>query len=211
MLHTLLKRFWPFLLVAGLSPFFKELDLYCSGLFYENGRFVENFPLKLIYHLGPIPSLVACAVSFCLVPFYRSRLQISLLLTMGIGSGLIINTGLKEYWQRPRPKQILNFGGRYEYRAYYSPDLSKPRKPLKSFPSGHASTGFFFLASTPFFRREKLSMRPFFLIGIILSPALCLTRIMQGGHFLSDVALSGIIMYATAKIIERAIYGRKSN
>lgn len=202
-----MKRYW--ILILLLSPFFRSLDLYCSGLFFNDGSFCQNLPLKVVYHLGPLPAVGCAFFSLCLMPFYRPKLQIAIVATLVLGSGLIINAGLKEYWQRPRPKQIKEFAGIYDYREFYRPDFSKPRKPLKSFPSGHASTGFFFLACRPFFRREGLSSKPFLYLGLLLSVALSFTRIAQGGHFLSDIVFSGLIMHLTALVIERMVYGTK--
>jgi hypothetical protein len=38
-----------------------------------------------------------------------------------LGPGLIINLVLKDHWGRPRPRQIVEFGGRYEYVQPFVP------------------------------------------------------------------------------------------
>lgn len=203
-----------------ISPVAESIDLSLSSYFYEpvHQTFSHSYPLKLIYHLGPFPalltaffSLLGLAASF----FYPSLIKhrpsfLSLSLTLIIGSGLIINAGLKEYWQRPRPKQIEAFGGSQNYQNFYLPNLQETPEPFRSFPSGHASMGFYFLSLALVARRynHKPLLYAALFLTYTLGPLLSFTRIAQGGHFFSDVLASAAIMGLVALIIDTTLYKR---
>jgi len=61
-----------------------------------------------------------------------------------LGPGLIINLVLKDHWGRPRPHQMVEFGGRYEYVQPFVP--APFNTPRKSFPCGHCSVGHLYAA-----------------------------------------------------------------
>ncbi len=62
-----------------------------------------------------------------------------LILSVVIGPGLIINAVFKDHWDRPRPRDVVEFGGM----------LQCTPAPLRgesgeSFPCGHCSVGFLY-------------------------------------------------------------------
>ena len=117
------------------------------------------------------------------------RVALYLLLSLAIGPGVIVNLILKDYWGRPRPSTILEFGGPHHYVRPML--MSNYCDHNCSFPSGHAALGFwavsFALLVPPPWRRTALFAA--FLAGSIVG----FIRIGQGGHFLSDVVFSAII------------------
>jgi len=114
---------------------------------------------------------------------------------LALGPGLIVNTVFKDHWGRPRPADIVQFGGTETYRSFWhfgSPDQGR------SFPSGHAAVGFFLMA--PFFvlrRRAPGWARRAMAAGILYGSLMGLGRMIQGGHFMTDVIWSGCMVYFT--------------
>jgi lipid A 4'-phosphatase len=128
----------------------------------------------------------------------RKALQlpgIFLLLCVVIGPGLIINGILKDHWGRPRPRQIVEFGGRLEY----VPPLLPSRTHGKSFPCGHCSVGYLYAAGWWMWRRRHpVRAVGSLAAGMILGTLLGFGRMAAGGHFLSDVVWSGLIALSVA-------------
>lgn len=200
-----------------LSPLTPWIDLTITGLFYQgNGQFSDSAALQLIYTYGVIPANLTAAISGALligsllykrIAPYRPTLMY-LLLTLAIGSGLITNALFKSQWGRPRPRQVEQFGGAFAFRPFYAPNFGKKSEPLRSFPCGHCTTGFYFFSF--YFLGRRTSRRWLEWLGLVTSTslglALSLTRIMQGGHFFTDVVCGGIVMWMTAFWLERIIW-----
>lgn len=124
---------------------------------------------------------------------YYKPLVITTSICLIIGPGLIINTILKNHWGRPRPYQVVR--DHHPYRQFWQANFSAPQD--NSFPSGHAAIGFF--VGIPFYiaRKKKLAI----VISLSFGLGVGLVRIMQGGHFLSDVLFSGIIVWIISVLI----------
>lgn len=207
----------PIILYLILSPFTPELDLSISKTFYqkETGFFKTSF-LSAVYHLGPIliNGCGAIAALIWIASFFNpsflkwKKLSLTFLLTLVIGSGIIVNATLKELWGRPRPKQVVEFGGSHPFRPFYSPSLGYFGEATKSFPSGHASLGFLFfsLALAGYIEKKEKIMWTGIVLTAILGPLLAYTRVAQGGHFFSDVLGSAVVMWVSSYWICRWIY-----
>lgn len=190
-----------FTLVVRLT----SIDLQISRLFYDSSsaawRFRFSQPWMALYQYGPLPGVflglagvivtVASYIRTELASWRRGALFVALLLA--IGPGLAVNGILKPQWSRPRPAQIKDFGGKQQFVGVWGfghDALSK------SFPSGHASIGFYLMA--PAFllypRRQKLAAA-FLILGLACGGLLGLARIAQGQHFLSDVVWAGGLVY----------------
>lgn len=195
----------PFVLLLIWTPWSGATDLYISSLFYKEGHFQENGFLAFLYNYGIVPAWIAVLgslwiflLSFWAAPLkqYRSA-ALYLVLTLAIGSGVIIHAGLKDHWGRPRPKQVVEFGGQQAFRPYYESNFFSQPEPSKSFPCGHCSMGFYFFSFV--FLGAYLNNRKLFYSGlfltVVLGTLLSITRLMQGGHFFSDVVISGLIMF----------------
>ena len=187
-----------------------NVDIRIEEYFYspEGGWFSgQTEPWFFLYHFGNIPAFLLCAAglfSFLLSFFGRAflpyrKIGLFLVVFMILGPGLLINTVFKDHWGRPRPADIVQFGGSEPFRHFW--EIGRPGQG-KSFPSGHASVGFFLFA--PFFvlRNSRREWALFFLIiGISYGMLMGLGRMVQGGHFLTDVLWAGAITYLTGLVL----------
>jgi len=159
-----------------------------------------------------VPAQLLCFGAICIFMLslgikalrsYRS-MCIVLSCTLIFGSGFITHFLLKEYWGRPRPRQIVDFGGQQQFRPYYKPFFGKTPEPSKSFPSGHSTCGFYFFCLYFLFKRMRLKSLAFcgMSLGMSLGLLLSLARIAQGGHFISDIIFSALIMWYAALCID---------
>lgn len=210
------------IIMAVLTPFTPYLDISIAQYFYHLGssyssHFITNEYNQLIYHYGVVPAEIVSVLSFiALVMSYLSKKwkkwrspALLLVLTMAIGSGLITHVILKDHWGRPRPRQVIEFGGSQSFHPYYIPDFFNTN-PSKSFPCGHCTMGFFFFALA--LAGKRLGSKSLCYIGyslaFILGILLSITRMSQGGHFLSDTLWGGLIMWYTALICDWMIYSK---
>lgn len=205
-LSVITGLFIPILLWSLFTPWSAWLDLKITRAFYVEGSFSSEpfWSWLYVYGLWPAWIMIGLALVGVALSFYQSyhswrKPCLFLILTFAVGAGLIIHAGLKDYWGRPRPKQVTEFGGEHSFRPYYSPHF-KPQLPSKSFASGHASSGFYFFALT-ILGSVYQSRRLYWLgwgLGLGLGGLLSIARIAQGGHFLSDTLASALIMWITA-------------
>lgn len=184
---------------------FPQADIFFSELFFESGEFFlkHNILIKIIYESVPIAVagfLLFFILSMTSIAFKQYKKEaIYLFFVLALGSGLLVNSILKENWGRARPYQIVEFGGSKQFtRAFVISDQCEKNC---SFVSGHASVGFFLMAFYFVTKRRR-----WIYIGMVYGGIVGLGRIAQGGHFLSDVVLSGYCMYFMAWIIYRFIF-----
>jgi membrane-associated PAP2 superfamily phosphatase len=126
--------------------------------------------------------------------------SVFLLAVFVIGPGLIVNLALKTVWGRPRPHQVEEFGGKYHFVPVGTPGSMRGHN--SSFPSGHASVAFYLM--TPAFlvgRRRPWLARGLLAAGLIYGGGMGAVRVIQGGHFASDVVWSAAIVYFTAALL----------
>ncbi|PXF30584.1 hypothetical protein WH50_14480 [Pokkaliibacter plantistimulans] len=188
--------------------FYPTLDLKVSQLFYssQSGFFLaDNLWVQLSYRLFAslhfvvlIGLLVALAISTRFVSRWQSltRKQLSfLLLVLLLGPGLLVNVVLKDHSTgRARPVQTIEFGG----TRVFTPPLVEANqcKHNCSFVSGHASMGYFLMA----FAWIRPSRR-WLTAGIVLGSAVGLGRMVQGGHYLSDVVFCFWTVFFTIHLL----------
>jgi membrane-associated PAP2 superfamily phosphatase len=140
---------------------------------------------------------LVCAVIGCW--FRRSatwaKVGLFLALSLALGPGLLVNGLLKPHWNRPRPNQIRQFGGQFDFvnvlgRISY--------EQARSFPCGHASMGFYLMAPAfVLYRRNWRLAFVFIMLGLVAGGVIGFGRIAQGRHFLSDVIWSAATVYVT--------------
>ncbi len=199
--------------VVALAIFvsFPELDLAVTRLFYiGDGHFMGRrgvlFPLlRLAFNVF---FYATCALA--LVGLVMSIRKSGPWLHLGVGKWLFValclitgplvvaNIGLKDHWGRARPRDVIEFNGTKAFTAPFPP--SGQCSYNCSFVSGEASSIFIVLfAAALLFPPYS---RNFVALGIGLGGLSGLTRISQGGHFLSDVVFAGVLMAATAACIQ---------
>jgi lipid A 4'-phosphatase len=130
----------------------------------------------------------------------RRRLSF-LLLVLVLGPGLLVNVVFKGEWGRARPVTVQELGGE---RLYTPPGvISDQCERNCSFVSGHAAMGFYPLALAWVF-----GLRRWLLVGVLLGGVVGAGRMMQGGHFFSDVIFAGWTVYGTALLCAWWLLGR---
>ncbi len=176
----------------------------------EEGWRYAQWPLvQFLYHFGTWPALLAGAGGGMTFIAWRitgrgqraGRLGLFLALLLALGPGLLVNVILKEGTSRPRPVQTQEYGGTQAFRAvgeFAAPDGGH------SFPSGHASTGFYWLGLCVYLRpqRKRLAL-VFGALGTTQGLLMGVGRMAQGGHWASDVLWSAAAVVFTAWVLHR--------
>ncbi len=208
-----------FLLIGALFLAYPQIDLIISSYFYNNsaGFYLANATFaKLIYKATIIVTAVfsiALLVLFIADTVFKKeflgikkKIIAYLLITLILGPGLVVNIIFKNNWGRARPVQIEQFGGEKKF----TPPFIKTDQCEKncSFTSGHAAAAFFFISLVPLFRDKKTKILVA-LAAISWGVIVGFVRILQGGHFLSDVIFSAFFVYFTARVVYYFIFERK--
>jgi len=196
------------LAVATVFVRLTGFDLHAQQAIYRAGQGswkLGDHPFwKSLYDLGTIPTMVIIIAA--LIMFFLSwsrealrrwrRVFIYLLSVAAVGPGIITNGILKEYWGRPRPREVQGLGGHNAFEEILTLDLSSAGK---SFPCGHATMGFYFLCGFFLLRRYRKSWANSLLIGaLILGCLIGIARMLQGAHFFSDMIWAGAVCWYTA-------------
>ena len=182
-----------------------DFDRRFSEQFFsaENGWFLANsFPWSWLYDYGEAPGIIFSLISFFLWMFYRtnsgwSKLRPYLLIcaiTPFIASLLLVNVVLKDHTGRPRPREIVQFNGNWEYKPVL--EAGVPGRG-HSFPCGHCSIAFTLTAGIVFWRRSRKFALSSLSLGLAYGMLMSLARIVQGGHFLSDTLWSLGVVWLT--------------
>lgn len=183
-----------FLVLATILIAATGADLKLSALFCIDDKWPvgELQPWRLLYLLGrgPAIALGTAGLAAALIgSIYRRRRGwirpgLFLAILLALGPGLLVNSVFKEYWGRPRPREVVQFGGKKDFLQPWQPGIAHNGR---SFPSGHSSGAFYLTA--PFFvyrRRNKSAARLWLIGGVGFGLMMSVARITQGGHFLSD-------------------------
>ncbi len=190
----------------ALNP---ELDLAFSRLFYrpESGFFYKDLAwVQFSYGLFAwiqFPVLAALlaglAAGFFKPVWARRRMAFSFLMcALLLGPGLVVNELLKNHMGRARPAQIVEFAGTQQYTPPWQ--ISDQCATNCSMSSGHAAMGFFPLALAWVHRRQR---RFWTVAGLTCGGLVGLGRILQGGHFLSDVLISAAVVWCVCAVLAR--------
>jgi lipid A 4'-phosphatase len=200
---------------AALFLLFPALDLWAAGLFYraDRGFFLgDTPPVRAIYVGVPYltDAIVIGVAALYLLSLRRGRaaarvdgrVALYLLLALALGPGLVVNALLKDHWGRARPSQVEEFGGSRQFTPAPLPADQCARNC--SFPAGHPAMGFYlisFALLVPERRRRRAAVAGAVAAGAVIG----LARMAQGGHFLSDVVFSGLIVTGISHLLYHAI------
>lgn len=191
-----------FLLLVAIFVTMPTLDLAVSAWFYDVKT--ASWPLAndpvlaviyTIFHKAPVVLIPLLLIMLAWTGYklgfkaWKTRASVFLLLTLLIGPGILVHTVFKEGFERPRPRQVQEFGGNETFTPAFIVNDTCSRS-CKSFVSGHAAMGLWFMAFAWLLRRRR-----YFWIGLGIGVVASAGRILQGGHFLSDTIFAGFICY----------------
>ncbi|MFI5167377.1 MAG: phosphatase PAP2 family protein [Thermoanaerobaculales bacterium] len=186
-----------------------SLDIAAARIFYRPAALnhwplAKQLPWSVLYGAARwiASSLVLASFAGIVVGYARERpawrrYSVFVLLCVVVGPGIMINGIFKDHWDRPRPREIVEFGG----PLHYVP------APLRgegggSFPCGHCSVGFLYGVGWWIWRRRRPPRAGASLAGgLIAGSALGLGRMAAGGHFLSDVVWSALLPFGVAHVL----------
>lgn len=202
------------LIMLSLLIFMSNADLTLSRLVIGPSNQwpgIHQVPWTILYTFGPVPGfiLAGCALFTFFAGIVHNSLKkyrrrsLFFILLLVLGPGLLVNVILKDHLGRPRPQELVEFGGTHQFIHFWQPG---PAGKNSSFPSGHASVGFYLMAPWFIYRQSNRSRALFFLCtGTIFGLLVGIGRIMQGGHFISDVVWAGGLVYITGELLSRVL------
>jgi membrane-associated phospholipid phosphatase len=189
-----------------------QLDLQLSHLFFDEPT--RTFPVaadpmamwlrgaSMWLFTGVAICVAAAAVARLAFPRrfpVPARAVVFLALTLALGPGLLVNGVLKEHWSRPRPGEVVEFGGALPFVPWWDPRGQCQQNC--SFVSGETSEAAWAVAPA--------LLVPGGLRVVALGAAGIFTviigglRIAFGGHFASDVLFAVLLTLA----VIWAVYG----
>lgn len=195
-----------FLVVTTALIAWTGADLAVSSRFCIGGQWPvgDLFPWHALYRLDRIPAIILASfgLAACMASFFRPELLrwrrsgAFLVLLLVLGPGLMVNAVFKEHWGRPRPREIVQFGGQKQFlQPWQKGEDGKGR----SFPSGHGSAAFYMTAPYLIYRRSNKRLARIWLMGgLVFGVLMSIARIAQGGHFLSDNLWAWGMVHLTA-------------
>jgi membrane-associated PAP2 superfamily phosphatase len=188
-------------LVFGVWP---DLDLRLAALFFDSQRgFWRSFdPLYLrardfaawLVALVAAPAGIAVLVKLVwprrplVIP---GRAVVLMLVTLALGPGVLSNLVLKDYWGRPRPIDVAEFGGDEHFRPWWDPRGDCPKNC--SFIAGEPSGASWTLA--PALLAPLPWRLPATAAALVFAAAVGLLRMAAGAHFFSDVVFAGVLTF----------------
>lgn len=204
-------------LAAVVFAAWPRLDLATAALFHDsNGQFVArgwtiNY-LRRAGDLAPFVVYAAMVVAGALrqvalrgLPGPTLRGIAFLSVSFVLGPGLLVNVGLKDHAHRPRPGQVIEFGGKATFQPYYRFDGGC--EVNCSFVSGEVSSAAWTLApallSPPALRPVAVAA------AVAFAVAMSLLRIAAGGHFLSDAIFAVLFTMIVVLALHRLLCGAR--
>jgi lipid A 4'-phosphatase len=192
-----------------------DLDLAVARLFYVEPRhFLFNQStlasiLRFGFRLVTWTTAALAVIGIILVLAKRRRLLglglpqwIFLALVLITGPGLIANTLLKDNWARPRPIQVVEFGGTDRFTPVLERSGSCARNC--SFVSGEASATFaIFFAVAMLARRRRAALMA---AAVAAGSMAGFIRMGEGGHFLSDVIFAAVFMALDVALLHWLVF-----
>lgn len=189
------------------------IDLAVARHFFDPASAVGPFPanadpvLRILREVGlKLPPLAMILLGVvALAGLFRpgARMPVSvrdalwMLTTAGLANGLLVNLVLKEHWGRARPHQTLEFGGAGTFTPAWT--MSDACASNCSFVSGEAANAFWMLTALCLVPAGYRAPAGAFLV--VLAGTVAFNRVAFGGHYLSDVVLSGLMVLTIAAVL----------
>jgi membrane-associated PAP2 superfamily phosphatase len=131
-----------------------------------------------------------------------ARAIIFLVVTMALGPGVLVNGVLKDYWGRPRPIDVQQFGGDQHFVAWWDRRGDCPANC--SFVSGDVSGAFWTLAPAALAPPQVRVIA--YGAALTFGAGMAALRIVSGGHFFSDTAFAGVFTFLIIWLAYALIY-----
>lgn len=200
-----------FILFAVLCVVFADVDLWLTSQFWheQQGFYMNDESwvqfVYVVFRYMPVPVILLLILALIAPWFIKSfegtrKKSTFLLLVLLIGPGLIVHPILKDNWDRPRPRDVQEFNGQREFKPAFV--MSEQEGKNQSFASGHGAMGFYFMVFAWVFRKRR-----YLAFGLLVGTVVSAGRIVQGGHFLSDVLTSAFIVYFTCRVLSYYLLG----
>lgn len=182
-----------------------DWDRQIAAWFYvqEEWKLEETQPWLWLHGYGTIPGLlltlgatVVLYLSFVKPSMLRWRREaLIIILVSVVGGGIIVNAILKDHWGRARPREIQEFGGKWEYHNVAQ--LGIPGKG-NSFPCGHCTMAYLFVSLLIFYPKFPRLAVAGSAFGLGYGALMSIARIGQGAHFPTDTFWAlGIVLLMT--------------
>lgn len=189
--------------VAVLFSVFPHIDLWVAGLFFDGSAFdfaASGTAIKLrhmsqqivvmFYALVVIACIVSAVSRAPVLKLNTSRWFFLILCTV-LGPGLLTNAILKDNWGRPRPRQVEEFGGPFEFTPVF--EWTNQCAKNCSFVSGETSSYFMLFFSLALLMPGKARKWGYGL-ALFMGAMMSWVRIGFGAHFLSDTIMACVFM-----------------
>jgi lipid A 4'-phosphatase len=181
--------------VAIAGQFWNSTDEWFLGDLQPWVFFEEYLDIPIV--VVAVVALVLFFGSFFVPTLKHFRWELFFIaIVVGVGDGVIVNLILKTYWGRPRPREVLQFGGALQYVPLWSFGTGGDNS---SFTCGHCAAAWSFIVfGFLFLHRSRLKAALAFIAVGVYGTLMSITRMVQGAHFFSDAMWSLFIMYIVA-------------
>lgn len=192
-------------------------DLAIASHFYQQGGWPvgNRLPWKFLYwlHWKQALALSLIGLAAVIAGYFKANARhllrpgLFLVLLLLVGNGLVVNSLFKSHWDRPRPRDVVQFGGEREFRQPWQPGSAGRGR---SFPSGHAAAAFYMMAPFFIYRLRRPALASAWLVGgMLFGAAMSYARLSQGGHFLSDTLWSWGMLYLIGLVLSELLLRRQ--
>lgn len=201
------------LVIFGVWP---ELDLKLAALFFHPetrdftysglpyAQFARNAAMWIAWAFVA-PSILALIVKLIWPNrplLVKGRTMAFLIITMVMSAGFLTNFTFKTFWGRPRPVAVTEFGGPWQFKAWWDPTGQCVRNC--SFFSGEGATAFWTYAPAAL---APPSLRPAaYAAATVFGLATSGWRMAFGGHFFTDVMIAGLASFLVIWLVHGWIY-----
>jgi membrane-associated PAP2 superfamily phosphatase len=206
--------------VAGLAfGLFPKLDLRVARHFYDYADASHNVfawriypPLMMARNAGlwigtilVAPAVAALVVKLILPRrkmLISGRAAVFLIATLALAPGLLVNVLLKDHWHRPRPIDVVQFGGEQHFVPWWDPRGDCPNNC--AFVSGDVAGAFWTVAPAALVPPQWRALA--YGAALALGTGMAAVRVMAGAHFVSDVIFAGVFTFLVIWIVHGLIY-----
>jgi lipid A 4'-phosphatase len=130
------------------------------------------------------------------------RAAVLMVAALALAPGLITNILLKSHWGRPRPIDVVAFGGDQHFVPWWDPRGDCPTNC--SFVAGEPSGAFWTLAPAALVPPAWRALA--YAGALAFGAGIGLLRMAGGGHFFTDVAFSGLFTFLTIWLVHALLF-----